>query len=417
MKKMVQMFWALFLGVIVMLSGSSMASEATVIVPAEGTCSIIDLQLSLLIGVRRVDTCPCGDGIVVGGLLAFDLNGLVGDVVDLVGDVVDLVGDLVEGVLDLLGGATQVIIRKIETRHVPINTDAAGAKVAFKLCGLAKANLFLQYREHGHSTWITIWTSAQLNLLGHPLNAFIDVEVALPVGIHTDCQFRLLQILPKPLLGIDLDLSLNLWVVADLHICVGVPSVPPPLHCEPPGVVPNAMINVDASIASLGIVWDANVCGVAGTPKDITFDVQGAVTNLVSLEVSVDIKHFWVGDLVMTLISPGGIASHQLFMRPGVTSSNNQGHGAFFDGRYIFNDCGQLDLNSICDVAPDHVGRVVQGGMYRTCAADGSLTVMMDVFTGLSVDQINGVWTLRIEDYCRNYAGIVFGAHLRVCLA
>jgi len=394
MKNLAKMFWTALLGMAMVASNGLFGAEAS-------TCSLIDLKLSSLIGARPVTDSVCL-GNLVGGI-AFDLDALVLD---------GLVGNLLDG---LLGGA----IRKVVTHPVPVSLLSVDAMISFQLCGLASADLMLQYREHGTTNWITLWTTAELHLLGHPLDAMIDVNIPVPAGLTKDSEFRFLQVLPQPLLGLDLDLDLdlsllNFWTLANLRICVDLPVIAPPV-CEVPAISADLVLDVDASVGSLGAIADAVLCGVAGTPKDITFEVSGAVGSLVSIDLDLHLKHHFLGDLVMTLISPGNVVQHVIFHRPS-TLSLAVGLEVSLDGHYIFSDCHTPSLLSLFAAANLHLKSLLPSGVYHTSDEDGQITLMLDAFARLTTDQINGVWTLRIEDYCRMYSGLVLGAHLKLGL-
>lgn len=113
-----------------------------------------------------------------------------------------------------------------------------------------------------------------------------------------------------------------------------------------------------------------------------------------AITVDLDIDHEWVGDLVITLASPGG-GFVVLLDRPGIPSSGFPGPFGC-GGRNLlatFDDAGSVAAESVCSFAGDPViAGVVQ--------PSGSLASLVGTTAG-------GTWTLTVSDLSAFDTGVV----------
>lgn len=111
--------------------------------------------------------------------------------------------------------------------------------------------------------------------------------------------------------------------------------------------------------------------------------------SLTDLEVAVDITHTWVGDLLITLTSPGG-TTVTLLDRPGFTGT---GFGCGDDNMsVIFSDAGSIDPETTCPgTSPWLTGLVLPASPLS--AFDGESTV--------------GTWTLSVSDNAAGDTGTI----------
>ncbi len=169
---------------------------------------------------------------------------------------------------------------------------------------------------------------------------------------------------------------------------------------------PSAVFNANAG--SLGAVPDCTPAPCSGggnytvatnPGRSVTFDVTGMSAPLTEVGLSATHTHTFVGDLRYTLISPGGTVSQILFSQTGSTTATGFGFGADLAGPYFFSDTAPA--------APTWWGASatspVPAGSYRASTPGGVVggganTTITPAFAGLSAGQINGQWTLRIQD-------------------
>lgn len=146
--------------------------------------------------------------------------------------------------------------------------------------------------------------------------------------------------------------------------------------------------------------------GTSGTPGLLTRTLNIADSGTVSdIKVLIDINHARVGDLIMTVQSPGG-AIQDLVRRidddTNVTNCPTQGQqGRLADlaGVYIFDD--QANFNpygpTLADAAAyfDSTNLFVLGGHYQPTTCNEQIVSLNSVFIGQS---LAGTWTLTITD-------------------
>jgi len=142
---------------------------------------------------------------------------------------------------------------------------------------------------------------------------------------------------------------------------------------------------------------------------EMTFEISGVVGELTDIAVDLDIAHTWVGDIQASLFSPGDVVSHDLMNRPGIdrigpTFSSN------LDGLYTFDDGASQSL-----LATAASLSTIPPGEYRTSTralGGGEDTLMTPAFAGLT--DLNGVWTLRVQDLALGDQGTVRSASLSI---
>jgi hypothetical protein len=161
-------------------------------------------------------------------------------------------------------------------------------------------------------------------------------------------------------------------------------------------------------------------CQNPGAPRDVMFNVTGATGNLQSVKVSTrfDPAHSWAGDLIATLIAPGGSRSLDLFGYTGSTTANISGDNSNLAGPYTFTDSA---TGANWWTAATSVGETVNVpiGDYRTTRRGGvgvtnpaPITSLNTTFGALTPAQTNGLWTLRFTDGCAADTGTVAAATL-----
>jgi subtilisin-like proprotein convertase family protein len=149
-----------------------------------------------------------------------------------------------------------------------------------------------------------------------------------------------------------------------------------------------------------------------GTPLAITFNVSGVVGTMNSIALVIDMNHTYVGDLRVALYAPGGSPSTSVFWRAGAVTSTDFGFPAQLSGVYTFSDLnGTADFWATAQAAGS-------GTMPSTTAtylaeiAGGNNQLMVTTFASLSPAQINGSWTLLIQDVTQGDTGSVASAGL-----
>ena len=154
-------------------------------------------------------------------------------------------------------------------------------------------------------------------------------------------------------------------------------------HADEVCVTPNAAIPDNSTS---GITIPMNIAAGPGEIID-------------SLSVSLDIAHPWVGDLVITLTSPGG-TTITLLDRPGIPSAGFPGPfgcgGRDIDA--VFSDSASIPAEDVCSYA----AQPVIAGMVIPNQPLGA-------FVGEPAD---GTWTLHLSDNSPYDAGVLVHACL-----
>jgi hypothetical protein len=115
----------------------------------------------------------------------------------------------------------------------------------------------------------------------------------------------------------------------------------------------------------------------------------------VSISLSLNPTHTYVGDLIGLLEAPTG-TQFTLFSRVGYAGSGF-GDSSDFAGPYAFAD--GFTGNLWTAAAGAGAGAVVPAGNYRTSAPlTGALTSLSGAFAGLTPAQANGTWRLIVRD-------------------
>ncbi|MEM9372542.1 MAG: proprotein convertase P-domain-containing protein [Planctomycetota bacterium] len=126
-----------------------------------------------------------------------------------------------------------------------------------------------------------------------------------------------------------------------------------------------------------------------------------AGARVTSITLDLDLAHQWVGDLVVSLISPGGVTA-VLIDRPGIPSTG-------FPGPF---GCGGPNvLATIADVAPVPVETVCSLVADPVIAGVVSPNEPLSVFMG---ELAQGTWTLDVSDRSVFDTGVVASACLNI---
>ena len=149
-----------------------------------------------------------------------------------------------------------------------------------------------------------------------------------------------------------------------------------------------------------------------GAPLNINFEVSGVtLANFMRLDVTM--THTWVGDVEMTLKSPGGVVQHSIVNRIGVTTPTGTGDSSNFGGNYAFSNSGTGNIWTAATDSTCGDNGIVSPGSYRTTGAGSGTPTNFDAaFSGLSPSQINGTWSLTIRDALQTDTGSVTAASL-----
>ena len=185
--------------------------------------------------------------------------------------------------------------------------------------------------------------------------------------------------------------------------------------------------NFPADGASLGSIPDGGSCGLGpapGAPRDVTFPVAGLPVGPPT-DVGLNLTfggpaHTHAGDVVATLIAPGGGPSFTIFGRTGSTTVGAFGDSSNLDGQYIFTDTAPAAPTWWAAATTAAAGLPIPPSAYRASEIGGSPsggtnTLITPGFAG--VGNPNGTWTLRLTDVCGIDNGAVSAAILGVASA
>ena len=177
-----------------------------------------------------------------------------------------------------------------------------------------------------------------------------------------------------------------------------------------------------ANGATLGPIPDSDNCGPPpGAPRDVTFTAAGlpagAPTN-VAVDMTFSPNHTFLGDLVVTLIAPGGAPGFPVFGLTGATTATvGAGDDSNVAGPYTFIDSAPAAPTWWNAAAAAAGNAIVASGSYRASqvggvGSTGANTLITPAFG--AVANANGTWTLRFTDSCWDDFGTVFAANLTV---
>ena len=157
---------------------------------------------------------------------------------------------------------------------------------------------------------------------------------------------------------------------------------------------------------------DNNATGISRT-----FNVSGATGTLTSISVAVGLTHPFAGDVRLRLEAPNG-TGFDLVNRIGQTGSGF-GDNSNYGTTYTFVDENFAGAGDIWAAAAGvNAGAVIPGGNYRTTGSGSSAaTNLLAAFSGLSVGQINGNWSLQAYDLAPGDIGSVTSAVLTLTFA
>lgn len=173
----------------------------------------------------------------------------------------------------------------------------------------------------------------------------------------------------------------------------------------------------DFAGSGTGSIPDNNASGI-----NITFNVSGIAPAIGSLRLRLGLAHSYLGDIVATLRSPGGVSTLLVFGRVGVGLGQpipDTGAFANMAGVYEFSDDASLDLWAVAVPLADAMN--VPAGKYRTSGLGvagtrhgGCSSSLAGAFNGLANAEANGTWTLNVADRLAGDTGNVTSAVLSV---
>jgi subtilisin-like proprotein convertase family protein len=147
----------------------------------------------------------------------------------------------------------------------------------------------------------------------------------------------------------------------------------------------------------------------------VTFAVSGLPPRGLSdvRLTGVEVTHTWAGDVVATLIGPGGSPSVVVFGRTGAASADEVGDSSNLAGPYTFADDATLGWWGAAATVGDTAA--IPAGAYRasTIGGPGSTGATTNLTAGFaSLTNPNGTWTLQFTDGCHLDTGSVAAATL-----
>jgi subtilisin-like proprotein convertase family protein len=147
----------------------------------------------------------------------------------------------------------------------------------------------------------------------------------------------------------------------------------------------------------------------------VTFAVSGLPPRGLSdvRLTGVEVTHTWAGDVVATLIGPGGSPSVVVFGRTGAASADEVGDSSNLAGPYTFADDATLGWWGAAATVGDTAA--IPAGAYRASAigGPGSTGATTNLTAGFaSLTNPNGTWTLQFTDGCHLDTGSVAAATL-----
>jgi len=145
---------------------------------------------------------------------------------------------------------------------------------------------------------------------------------------------------------------------------------------------------------------------------EIPLDMEQLISgNIEDVDISITMSHTWIGDVDMVLESPDGLAQLVIFGRTGVNSVNPSGGNSILFGTYLFNDHSELDW---WQGSLQAIGSILPSGGYRTSTRGnnfslngGCNTLLNGAFAGLTPEQANGIWTLKVSDNLGGDSGVI----------
>jgi subtilisin-like proprotein convertase family protein len=146
-----------------------------------------------------------------------------------------------------------------------------------------------------------------------------------------------------------------------------------------------------------GVNVPITVSGAVASISDITVTLRFGTTG-----TSPNREHTWVGDLIVTITSPGG-ATFELMRRTGSTTPAGVGNSGDANGAYSFNDAASTLFWPNGTPAGFASGFTVVSGnvpntTYRPARWDGSAVVATSLMGAFAGQNANGAWTLNISD-------------------
>lgn len=152
-----------------------------------------------------------------------------------------------------------------------------------------------------------------------------------------------------------------------------------------------------------GQTGDGVAC-ISPGPIYVEFAVSGVTAPLTAIAVNVNLNAPWAGDVVVTLHPPAG-PGVPLFGRIGKTAASPLGDSSNLNGTYQFVDPA-VSANNIWTAAAALDGSgVIPPGTYATTQVGSAstpnpapTTALLAAFSSLTPAQINGDWSMGIQD-------------------
>ena len=147
-------------------------------------------------------------------------------------------------------------------------------------------------------------------------------------------------------------------------------------------------------------IEDGPAAEVAGVPTISTLTVSG-VDAIIDINVSLNITHTFMGDLVITLTSPEG-TNVTLLNRP------NDGSGG----------CAGNDMSNTLDDETSAASRSIQSNCTAPAAyVSGESYLPSNALSTFDGESGNGIWTLTVTDYYVGDTGMLNGWSLDITAA
>lgn len=169
---------------------------------------------------------------------------------------------------------------------------------------------------------------------------------------------------------------------------------------------------------SFAIPDDSEFVGVT-----IELPITGTLHSIADVTISITLDHTWIGDLEVTLEAPDNAARLKLVGRAGLRSSGSVGQSSNLDGAYTFDDFAAGDLWATIAVLGNDDD--LPAGTYRTTTSSrlaagggvqsssgGCSTYLSGAFGGLTPQQADGTWRLKLFDRAPGDLGTVMSVTL-----
>lgn len=153
--------------------------------------------------------------------------------------------------------------------------------------------------------------------------------------------------------------------------------------------------------------------GTSGGTKVVSIPVSGlpAGKRITDIVVHLGLDHWAVGDLSARLVAPNG-SNQRLFHHTGAASSTVCGDTTNLGGTYTFRD--GADNHWWAEAKGKDSSSVMAAGAYAATNETGAAVSLLANFK--NVPNVNGTWTIEIDDFHRFDTGSVLGASLDIAV-